>query len=286
MAVKKHKPKSNKREKSNVPFIVVAVLFGLAVLIPIIFLIISTILNRGADEELQKSMYPIKYDNYVEKYSEEYGVDICLVYGVIRTESNFDPDAVSGAGAIGLMQLMPDTFTWLQNYRTEFMPEKILDSDELFDPKTNIEYGVYLLRFLLDRYEGNTSLVICAYNAGYGNIDEWLANGTISADNVLAEDVPFPETSNYLTKVSSAAQTYRELYFTDDTGSYTKENSIVYGNSVYEETQSISDASYEESYDENDWYDNETVPEEESYYDEYYGDDSYDESYLYDEYDY
>lgn len=278
MAARQSKQRRNRRGKNNVPFIVVAVLFGMAVLIPIVVLVISTILNKSADEKLQKSMYPIKYENYVEKYSEEYGVDICLVYGVIRTESNFDPEAVSSAGAIGLMQLMPDTFLWLQNYRTQFMPDKILDSDELYDPKTNIEYGVYLLRFLLDRYEGNTSLAICAYNAGYGNVDDWLANGTISASNVLAENVPFPETSNYLTKVSSAADVYKELYFTDDTGSYIRESSIAYGESSEEESQSLVDDSSEE-YSRN-------GSEEEYYYDEFYDENAGEDYYPYDEYEY
>lgn len=278
MAARQSKQRRNRRGKNNVPFIVVAVLFGMAVLIPIVVLVISTILNKSADEKLQKSMYPIKYENYVEKYSEEYGVDICLVYGVIRTESNFDPEAVSSAGAIGLMQLMPDTFLWLQNYRTQFMPDKILDSDELYDPKTNIEYGVYLLRFLLDRYEGNTSLAICAYNAGYGNVDDWLANGTISASNVLAENVPFPETSNYLTKVSSASDVYKELYFTDDTGSYIRESSIAYGESSEEESQSLVDEGSEEYY--------RNSSEDEYYYDEFYDENAGEDYYPYDEYDY
>lgn len=278
MAARQSKQRRNRRGKNNVPFIVVAVLFGMAVLIPIVVLVISTILNKSADEKLQKSMYPIKYENYVEKYSEEYGVDICLVYGVIRTESNFNPEAVSSAGAIGLMQLMPDTFLWLQNYRTQFMPDKILDSDELYDPKTNIEYGVYLLRFLLDRYEGNTSLAICAYNAGYGNVDDWLANGTISASNVLAENVPFPETSNYLTKVSSAADVYKELYFTDDTGSYIRESSIAYGESSEEESQSLIDEGSEEYY--------RNGSEDEYYYDEFYDENAGEDYYPYDEYEY
>ena len=95
------------------------------------------------------------------------------------------------------MQIMPDTFTWLQNYRTEFMPEKILDPSELYKPQVNIEYGTFLLKFLLDHYDGNRSLAIIAYNAGYGNVDTWLADGIIQRD-VTAESVPFTETSNYI----------------------------------------------------------------------------------------
>lgn len=208
-----------KQNKSKAPFITAVILLILAIVIPVILLIVSTVLNRGANDELNKSLYPLKYENLVEKAAKEYGVDICLVYGIIRTESGFDPEALSQAGAIGLMQIMPDTFTWLQNYRTDFMPEEIFDSNELYKPEINIDYGVFLLSYLLEHYEGNVPLVICSYNAGYGNVDSWLADGTLNANAVDAEDVPFPETSNYLTKVTTAMNMYRELYFAENTDS-------------------------------------------------------------------
>lgn len=209
------KKKNKNREQKRLSFLVAAVILGMAIVIPIIFLLISTLLNRNAEDKINETLYPIAYENYVERACEEYDVDICLVYAVIRTESGFDPDAVSSAGAVGLMQLMPDTFTWLQNYRTNFMPEEIMDTDELFDPEINTDYGVYLLSYLIERYDGNESLAICAYNAGYGNVDEWIENGTISPYDVNAEDVPFPETSNYLVKVTTAKEMYNILYFAE-----------------------------------------------------------------------
>lgn len=278
------------KNKNRIPFIIVVVLLGLAILIPVVLLVISSILANNATKKLNESMYPLEYEGYVEDAAEMYGVDICLVYGVIRTESNFDPDAVSGAGAIGLMQIMPETFTWLQNYRTDFMPEEILKSDELYDPETNIDYGVYLLSYLLEKYEGDTSLAICAYNAGYGNVDEWLANGTISEENVTAEEIPFPETSNYLTKVTNAMEMYRELYFSDtdtDTESeiysdtdcisseYTESSSELFTESTY---YNADDYAVEESYA----YDNYTYDDgyDDTYYDDsYYGDSYYDDGY-------
>ena len=138
-----------KQNRSKAPFITAVILLIIAIVIPVILLIVSTVLNRGANDELNKSLYPLKYEKLVEKAAKEYGVDICLVYGIIRTESGFDPEALSQAGAIGLMQIMPDTFTWLQNYRTDFMPEEIFDSSELYNPEINIDYGVLLLSYLL-----------------------------------------------------------------------------------------------------------------------------------------
>ena len=270
----KNKPKV--KNKKNLPFIVITSLLGVSIFIPLVLLIVSTLMNSGATKEFTKSLYPIKYESYVEKAAKEYNVDICLVYGVIRNESNFDPDIVSNAGAIGLMQIMPDTFTWLQNYRENFEPKKILDSNKLYDPKTNIDYGTYYLRYLLDKYDGDRSLVICAYNAGYGNVDSWIAEGTIPNGNVSPEDVPFPETSNYLAKVTESAEMYRELYFSklesypDGTASVEVSSQI---NTEEEEELNSSDFDEEMYWDEN--IDNED--------DIYYNDDDvyYDEDYEY-----
>lgn len=226
-----------KVKKSKVPFIVALSLLILAIVIPVILLFVSTILGREADDKLNKSLYPVLYEDLVEKAAKEYQVDIALIYGIIRTESNFDPDALSQAGAIGLMQIMPDTFTWLQNYRTDFMPEEILDSSNLYKPEINIDYGVFLLSYLLEHYEGNVSLVICSYNAGYGNVDDWLADGTLNEASVKAEDVPFPETSNYLTKVTNAMGMYRELYFAEN----------VYGKKSYGDSSSEAGSVYDTS---------------------------------------
>ena len=123
--IAKNKDKTKIKNKKNIPFIVITSLLGVSILIPLVLLIVSTVMNSGATKEFTKSLYPIKYESYVEKAAKEYNVDICLVYGVIRNESNFNPDIVSNAGAIGLMQIMPDTFTWLQNYRENFEPKKI-----------------------------------------------------------------------------------------------------------------------------------------------------------------
>ncbi|MBQ3692261.1 MAG: lytic transglycosylase domain-containing protein [Clostridia bacterium] len=270
----KNKPKV--KNKKNLPFIVITSLLGVSIFIPLVLLIVSTLMNSNATKEFTKSLYPIKYESYVEKAAKEYNVDICLVYGVIRNESNFDPDIVSNAGAIGLMQIMPDTFTWLQNYRENFEPKKILDSNKLYDPKTNIDYGTYYLRYLLDKYDGDRSLVICAYNAGYGNVDSWIAEGTIPNGNVSPEDVPFPETSNYLAKVTESAEMYRELYFSklesypDGTASVEVSSQI---NMEEEEELNSSDFDEEMYWDEN--IDNED--------DIYYNDDDvyYDEDYEY-----
>ena len=232
------KKNTSSDKKKNASFAVAAVILGAVLIVPILLLVVSTLLNSKTTRDLTKSLYPIKYEYYVESSAKEFGVDVCLVYGVIRTESGFDPNAVSQAGAIGLMQLMPETFTWLQNYRTDFMPEKLLDSSELYKPDVNIEYGTYLLRYLLDHYDGDVSLAIIAYNAGYGNVDNWLADGTIPKSGVTSANVPFTETANYLDRVTEAMEKYRELYYDELVLNFESEASSSAGQSSAPETVS------------------------------------------------
>ena len=118
---------------------------------------------------IEKNAYPREYAEYVEIYAQKYGVPESLVFAVIHTESSFDSGAVSSAGAVGLMQMTPDTFAWL----TDEILFEHLENGMLYDPETNIRYGTYCLSYLYDRY-GNWETAIAAYNGGLGNVDKWL----------------------------------------------------------------------------------------------------------------
>ncbi len=229
------KKKTKADRKQNISFTLAAGFLAILIVGSVALFVVTSLLHGKTSTEFTKSLYPVKYEYYVEAASKEFDVDVCLIYGVIRTESGFDPNAVSQAGAIGLMQIMPETFTWLQNYRTDFMPDKLLDSEELYKPNVNIEYGTYMLRYLLDHYNGETALVICAYNAGYGNVDSWLEDGTIPKTGVTSEDIPFTETANYLDRVTEAMNIYRTLYY-EEIGFYSSDS---------EAAQSVSSSAYD-----------------------------------------
>lgn len=163
--------------------------------------------NLGcATELLQDSLYPIKYSDYVDNASEKYNLDKAFIYAVIRTESGFDPDAESNVGAIGLMQIMPESFEWMQNLRGEELEES-----KLYDPQTNIDYGCYLLRYFWDYY-GNKKSAIAAYNAGFV-VGDWLDDSSYSEDGKTLDSIPYDETSDYVDKVLSAEKMYNKLYF-------------------------------------------------------------------------
>lgn len=158
------------------------------------------------------SSYPLKYEDEVAEASAEYNIPKELIYGVIKTESNFNPDAVSAADARGLMQLTQPTFEWLHTYYSDDDYDSS-NADLLFDPKINIKYGTLCLSVLLERYNNDLDTAICAYNAGLGNVDEWLTMSQYSADGKTLDSTPFGETNEYLKRVKNNRDKYAELYF-------------------------------------------------------------------------
>lgn len=158
------------------------------------------------------SSYPLKYEDEVSSASAEYNIPKELIYGVIKTESNFNPDAVSAADARGLMQLTQPTFEWLHTYYSDDDYDSS-NADLLFDPKINIKYGTLCLSVLLERYNNDLDTAICAYNAGLGNVDEWLTMSQYSADGKTLDSTPFGETNEYLKRVKNNRDKYAELYF-------------------------------------------------------------------------
>ena len=131
-----------------------------------------------------------------------------MIYALIRTESEFDPDAVSSAHAMGLMQLTEDTFRWAQSRSPE---AESIPEEALFDPETNIRYGVMVLSLLREQFS-DTGVLLAAYNAGIGNVRKWLADPTYSDDGSTLKAIPFPETAAYVEKIPAAQEMYRELY--------------------------------------------------------------------------
>lgn len=154
-----------------------------------------------------KSLYPVRYDDFVEIYADEYELEKSFVYAVIKCESGFDKNAVSSADARGLMQMLPATFEDLQRHTGETLPE-----EALFDPETAIRYGCYYYRYLMDQFGNDEALAVCAYHAGIGNVKKWLANPQYSKDGASLDAIPFKETERYLDRVMQSKKMYEKLY--------------------------------------------------------------------------
>ena len=164
----------------------------------------------GFKGKVYSVFYPQKYSEQVSRYSSEFGVEEALVYSVIRTESGFRPEVESHAGAVGLMQLMPSTFDWLQE---KLEGSVVYTSEQLKDPDTNIKYGTYFLSMLMDRYGGDIKTVAAAYNAGTTTVDGWLSDTTYSTNGTTLSYIPYEETEHYADKVIKTRDMYNKLYY-------------------------------------------------------------------------
>ncbi|MBQ8495010.1 MAG: lytic transglycosylase domain-containing protein, partial [Clostridia bacterium] len=131
---------------------------------------------RPATQTFYRAFYPVEYWDTVSAEAEKYELDPVLVLAVIHTESRFDSNAVSHADAHGLMQITPVALEWAQYRSDEF--DDVTTAD-LYDPQTNIRLGVYILSLLRESYP-ETDTMLAAYNAGYGQVAEWLADSRYS----------------------------------------------------------------------------------------------------------
>lgn len=154
--------------------------------------------------------FPLGFRDHVARTAAAHDLPESLVYSIIRAESSFLPTALSPAGAVGLMQLMPATAAAMADGgKGKF------NAVSLTNPETNIRFGARHLRDLLDLYQGDLVLAVAAYNAGSGNVNRWRkAFGGLRPDEFI-ENIPFPETREYVKKVLANAEIYSRLYKLD-----------------------------------------------------------------------
>jgi len=179
--------------------------FVLIVVISSGFLSIFFVVLFGLILFVKEYENPIVYEDTIIKYSCMYDVDVCVVFAVVKAESNFNENALSKKGAQGLMQIMPST----AKYIAVKLGEDSLDID-LFDAEINLRYGIWYISYLNKIFNGDLKLVAASYNAGEGNVRKWLAE----FDNRLEiSDIPFLETREYVEKVLRYYAVYKNSYF-------------------------------------------------------------------------
>ncbi|OGD56460.1 hypothetical protein A2V71_03700 [Candidatus Berkelbacteria bacterium RBG_13_40_8] len=165
-------------------------------------------------------VYPLDYKDSIRKYSKERDLQPNFVCALIYTESHFNADSTSGAGARGLMQIMPATGGSI----AEELGDKNYSADSLYDPDTNIRYGTWYIKGLLDKYNGDKDLALAAYNAGVPRADRWKDDQT-----------PLPyETVFFVQKVKGTEDMYNKVY-----GAWTAEPEVKKPNPFYQGIQNF-----------------------------------------------
>ncbi len=146
----------------------------------------------------ERLWYPLDYASIIRGHARNYDLDPALLAAVVYQESKFHADARSSSGAIGLMQLLPETAKGIAVHTggTRFRV------DDLYDPEINVRYGAWYLRHLLDKYHDERT-ALAAYNAGQDNVDRWQAQG---------EGIAFAETRHYVDRVEQLKEIYRKAY--------------------------------------------------------------------------
>ena len=155
-----------------------------------------------------KNTYPLHYEEEILEYSQEFGLDPYFVAAVIWTESKFQANAESSQGAIGLMQIMPDTGNWI----AEKLDMGEQDEDTLVDPDVNIRLGCWYLSYLMDKFDGDLTKVMAGYNAGPNRVEQWLQDPEYSSDGTSLETIPYEETENYVKRIQTSYKIYQFLY--------------------------------------------------------------------------
>jgi soluble lytic murein transglycosylase len=153
------------------------------------------------DEAIKELTLPLRHEDIIRQQSAEKGVDASLIAAVIYSESKF-ADQTSSAGARGLMQITPEAANEIERLSggTSFR------LDDLSDPEINIRYGTFLLRELLERFDGDEAAALAAYNAGPSRAEEW------GGSSLTVEEIPFPETRAYVEEVLDKRTAYRDEY--------------------------------------------------------------------------
>lgn len=173
----------------------------------VLILLIGIVALLYGDRIYYKFAYPIKYEDIIDKYAKENGVEKTLILAIIKTESGYDKNAVSSAGASGLMQMMEDAFDWTKFRMND---DSDISYDDIFDPEISIKYGTYMLKLLLEEYEHEEE-AIAAYHAGRSCVNGWLSDKQYSDDGITLDKIPVKETDHYVYKVMKAWNIYNSM---------------------------------------------------------------------------
>ena len=164
---------------------------------------LATVEQDSVPPYFLRMYYPRKYEDAIMKYARQNNLDPYLIMGLVHQESTFNPLARSPVGAVGLMQLMPPT--------AKELARRLRSSANVEDPEVNIRLGTFYFRQLVDMFGGVVQLAVASYNAGMGNVMRWRRAAPKKPLDEFIESMPFPETRNYVKRVTMLSASYRRL---------------------------------------------------------------------------
>ncbi|MEG0370764.1 MAG: lytic transglycosylase domain-containing protein [Clostridium sp.] len=175
----------------------------LAKMLLLIFVLAALIITFH--KPILKQVYKIEYKNVIDTYAHKYNLDEYLVYALIKKESRYDPLAVSKKGAVGLMQIMPET----GEYIASLIGEESFKESNLHDAQINIKYGTYYLAKLSKDFHTDVEAILAAYNGGEGNVRKWMSQNN---DELDEDKIPFKQTRDYVKSIKRDYKIYHYLY--------------------------------------------------------------------------
>lgn len=181
---------------------------GVLVLLLLLVVAAAIMLIDNNYKRVLQWLCPLHFAREISQAATAVGLDEFTLFAVVKVESYFDPRARSPKGALGLMQLMPTTADWV----VEQLGRPQVSEEELLDPQLNLYIGAWYLAHLIDEFEGNLIVALAAYNGGRGNVKKWLDGEVWSGDTATVEDIPFPETRNFVKRVLATDKWYRFVY--------------------------------------------------------------------------
>jgi soluble lytic murein transglycosylase len=176
------------------------------VLIFLLVLLLSVLFYQS--NWVGKMMYPIKYWNEISANAAKFGIDPLLIAAIIRVESNYKPELVSSKGAVGLMQIMPETANWIQSMEGF----SNLPQNALYVPNSNIMLGAKYVDLLKRQFNNNIAEVLAAYNAGPGNVSKWRDANVWDGKLENIDQIRFWETRKYVDRVIYYYTKYQQIY--------------------------------------------------------------------------
>ncbi len=179
------------------------------IILPLILIVLGALFVQS--EWLGRWIYPISYKVEINRSAMKYQLDPLLIAAIIRVESNYKLDAVSPKGALGIMQIMPETAEWILK-QDNFGNLKAKDAGK--DAHAGITLGSWYVRELTRQFDGNMIVSLAAYNAGPGKVRQWLEKGVWNGEEQTLRDIPYGETRHYVQRVMYYYKKYQKIYDT------------------------------------------------------------------------